>query len=390
PGLLPLLPQDPSGELAPLLLAVVILSAALAETFVDFIPSAFLGAPDEDTALSLLPGHAMLLEGRGYEAVALSAIGSLGALLLGLALLLPFRLLLGEPIGGYAILRQGMLWVLLAIVVLLLLTDYDRWEPRRFPRAIGLFLLSGILGLAALDMEMPSPLGLPGSPLFPLLTGLFGLSTLLTSAARPGEVPPQSLEGPRVSPGEAARGWLPGTLSGALMAILPGVTSAQATVLALLSRRNREPRQVVLTLSAVNTANALFVVGGYFILLRPRSGALAAISPLVPPEPWVGLEMPGALSSFLLALVAAGVLAYLLTLLLGRRLAPMLTRVPYRKLSVALAGFLVLLVFLFTGPIGLVALAGATAVGLLGVRSSVRRTHMMGVLLLPILLRLAQ
>jgi len=39
-------------------------------------PSIFLGAPEADTALAVLPGHALLMEGRGEEAVRLSAIGS--------------------------------------------------------------------------------------------------------------------------------------------------------------------------------------------------------------------------------------------------------------------------------------------------------------------------
>ena len=46
----------------------------------DFIPSIFLGAPDEDSLLSILPGHKLLLRGRGYFAIIFTLYGSLTAL----------------------------------------------------------------------------------------------------------------------------------------------------------------------------------------------------------------------------------------------------------------------------------------------------------------------
>ncbi|MFC1682504.1 tripartite tricarboxylate transporter permease, partial [Nanoarchaeota archaeon] len=61
----------------PIYLIVFITSMAITHTFVDFIPSIFLGCPDTDTELSVLPGHELLKKGQGYQAVVLSAYGSL-------------------------------------------------------------------------------------------------------------------------------------------------------------------------------------------------------------------------------------------------------------------------------------------------------------------------
>ena len=55
--------------LSPFYVAVIILSNALSQTFHDIIPSIFLGAPDGDTTLTVLPGHRLLIEGAGAEAV---------------------------------------------------------------------------------------------------------------------------------------------------------------------------------------------------------------------------------------------------------------------------------------------------------------------------------
>ena len=43
--------------------AAVIVSMSTVHTFLNYIPSALIGAPDGDTALALLPGHRMLISG---------------------------------------------------------------------------------------------------------------------------------------------------------------------------------------------------------------------------------------------------------------------------------------------------------------------------------------
>ena len=48
-------------------LIIFIVSLSVTHTFLDFIPGIFLGCPDEDTALSVLPGHQMLKEGKGMD-----------------------------------------------------------------------------------------------------------------------------------------------------------------------------------------------------------------------------------------------------------------------------------------------------------------------------------
>lgn len=56
--------------------AAIIVSTGTVHTFLNYIPSALIGAPDGDTALSLLPGHRMLLAGNAARGVAWSARGS--------------------------------------------------------------------------------------------------------------------------------------------------------------------------------------------------------------------------------------------------------------------------------------------------------------------------
>ena len=74
-------------NLKPEVAGILITSIAISEVFVNFISSIFLGAPEDDTSLSVLPGHRLLLQGRGYEAVKLTVIGGIGSLLLSLILI---------------------------------------------------------------------------------------------------------------------------------------------------------------------------------------------------------------------------------------------------------------------------------------------------------------
>ena len=48
----------------------------ITHTFLDFIPSIFLGVPEAETALSILPGHKMVLKGYAFEAIKFTTIGS--------------------------------------------------------------------------------------------------------------------------------------------------------------------------------------------------------------------------------------------------------------------------------------------------------------------------
>ena len=57
-------------------LAAAIVATMVTHTFLDAIPSTFLGVPDPDTVLSVLPAHRLCLAGHGEEAVRVSALGS--------------------------------------------------------------------------------------------------------------------------------------------------------------------------------------------------------------------------------------------------------------------------------------------------------------------------
>ena len=84
------------------------------------------------------------------------------------------------------------------------------------------------------------------------------------------------------------------------------------------------------------------------------------------------------------AALLAGVVAFFLSLGLARIYSALISRINYHVISWITLGILMTVVLGFTGPIGLLICAVATAIGLIPVLWGARRMNAMGILLLPI------
>ena len=87
----------PSIPADPLLLGVAMLAAGVVHTFLDIVPALTLGVPDASMAIAALPGHRLVLAGRGREALRLSALGSLLAICFAVPLAVPLTELPDDP-----------------------------------------------------------------------------------------------------------------------------------------------------------------------------------------------------------------------------------------------------------------------------------------------------
>jgi len=381
------------------LIAGFMISVSISHSFHDTIPTTFIGAPQEETALSVLPAHSLLLKGEGYKAVALAALGSYGAILVCLAFLYPLWFIIGPPLALYTIIRESIVWVLLAIIILMLATEKaritDLGNSGKLPSILGMlfasfvFVLSGIFGILIFDFPLTSPIGLPAPVLFPALAGLFGVPTLLNSLFTKPVIPEQKIEPliqNRIEKKSSLVSIFTGSIAGIFVSLVPGLTTATGTVLAMNARQKSSHEQTIVTLSAVNTAATFSVTMMLFIIVRARSGVTLAVRDLIAIEPWDSFVMPMGLIYLLMFLILSGVLSYFLTLYLGKLFAKKFHVIPYQKLVVFTLIFVFILIVLFTGILGLVVLLVATSIGFLPICWGVRRSHCMGILLIPIIL----
>lgn len=134
-----------------------------------------------------------------------------------------------------------------------------------------------------------------------------------------------------------------------------------------------------MAIGGVAAADVIYSLLALWLIGNPRSGIAVAVEQLVS-------ITPALLLTFLaVVLLSAGLGAYL-TLRLTRLALPLLRRIDYRRLNLLVIALLVMLVFSFTGPLGLFITTVATAIGLVPNLTGVRRSHAMGCLLLPAIL----
>ena len=351
-------------------IAVMIISMAISHTFFDFIPSIFLGAPEPETALSVLPGHKLLLEGKGFEAMYLTVIGGLGAIIATL-LFFPFLLL---AIPTFYSLSRPYIHIILALIAGVMILS----EPGVRRKAFGffVFMLSGLLGIILLNSYVISSQLI----LFPIFTGLFGLSSLLISLNRQSEIPKQQLSTPKIEKGVVISGILKGLFSGSLVGTLPSIGAAQATILTQEITRKKDDREFLISIGAINTIVALFSIVALYTIAKPRSGAAVFVSRTLTEFGFNELLLLLAVT-----LISTGV-SVILVLKLMKGAVKHMQRVNYKKLTTAVIVFLLGLTIFLTGLYGLLVLCVSTAVGVLAPLFGVKRSNLMGVLMVPVIL----
>ncbi|MFH1589746.1 MAG: tripartite tricarboxylate transporter permease [archaeon] len=347
-------------------LACFIIAMSVTHTFLDSIPSIYLGAPDSDQVLGVLPGHRYLLAGHGYTALKLTIIGSFGALILSILLFVVF-----VPIVkyGYAFISDYIGYILLAVVTFMILRDRKKlW-------ALFVFLLAGTLGFIVLNI--------PGfeNPLFPLLSGLFGIATLIISLNSNEAMPEQVIKKEIKLPKKLAlKALLSGQFSGFLTAVLPGVGAATAAVLSLQITRNLGDKGFMILTGSINTVNFILSMVTLYVLDKARNGAIITVQKLIE-----GITLSH-IMVFLAVTLIAGSLSVILALNIGRVFSKLIAKVNYRKLVMGVIILITVLVGVLTGVLGLFVLVVSTAVGLIPAIVKVTRTQAMGCIMLPVMI----
>jgi len=400
-------------------LALFTASLAFSHLVFETIPTLFFALPAQNQNISLLPAQSLVLSGKTIKAFKIITQSLFYGVLIALALL-PFALAatptaqtLVQPIQGIA---------LLAVITLAFYKNGLR-NKRKLALSTFFFALAGLLGLTVLSLPIAR------EPLFPLLTGLFGIPAILFSLKREQkeyehEEKKEKNENEKNEKnekegdeeGESEKSENEGDESGKrkhdarkrgssfnnssfnvnLKLVFYAVLAASASVLlptltpalvaGLLFAFTSEDRESFLTASsAVVGAKMVFDFAAVYSIGKARSGAAAVIQNAFAP---VNAGNANAVSlSDLIAVEAAGAAAFFIALALLLVLGKQFTK-HFRKLDANAVRVIVLVAviaatFFISGAGGILILASASALGAGVSLSGIRKSYAIGALAVP-------
>ncbi|MBN1178269.1 MAG: tripartite tricarboxylate transporter permease [Anaerolineae bacterium] len=393
--------------LSPEHLAMLFLGMVTAYAIVNTIPSIFLSAPDDTTAFIVLPGQKYLMQQRGYEAVVLTGLGSLGGVAV-LGLLTPLAAHLFPVLRS--IIQRHVHWIVWTIIAYMLMSEWPKgtdrapaglrrlWDGwRSLTAGLATFLLSGVLGFLLMYRSI-LPVRSAYQNLLPAFVGLFAVPWVLQNLLSRVTLPEQHVaETVDVTPWLFLRGTFAGALGGLFAAFLPLVTGGLGGFIAGHATAQRDERLFIISQGA---SKVVYYVGGFLFFFVPRlhmtRGGMAWMLSTV----WEA-HTPHVYYLSVAAVVLTGVLSFLLLLLLARVMIKVVARVSYRWISLGTLALLLLIVgavpalgewsggapivaVLRAAGSGLLVCAVSTGIGLIPVLWGSRRMNCMGVLLVPV------
>jgi len=336
---------------------------SITHTFLDFIPSIFLGAPEEDSFLSVLPGHQMLQEGRGHEAYVTTIYGSLIALII-ILLFTPLYLTFLPSI--FELVRTTIPFILIFISLYLI------FREENFTLSIMVFILAGFLGLLTLNLPVKEPL-------MPLLSGLFGLSALSISLKTKSKIPKQeikSLREIRMPRKDFLKSTAAVLISAPFCAFLPGIGSGHAATIGS-EAISQNKKGFLFLVGATNT----IIMGLSFITLyaigRVRSGSAATINEILQTMTSQNLI------TILITIAIAGVIAATIGVFISKIFAKYVSKINYSLLTTITILAIITINIIFSNLLGIFILIISTSLGIFAISSKSRRINLMGALIIP-------
>ncbi len=334
-----------------------VISMVITQSFVDFIPAVFFGAPQTDTFEGVLPAHKLFIKGHGFEAINLTIFGGIIAIIFSIIFLPIFQ--------QFLTINNDKIIFLIPIVLIFssfILILNEKNNKKRII-AFFVFFVAASQGLLFKDQ------------IFPLITGYFGISTIILSNKKNNLIKQKlttKIDKENIYDG------IVGLIGGAVVSIFPGIGNNLAAGIIKLFRQNITPKKYLVMLGSINTSNFIFSIPVLFIIDRARNGAAIYLK-----ENFIFTEQTYILS-IITIIISAGSAA-IITIFLSKQLCKKLVKIDFTILSMLIIILLAVMVLLFNGFFGLLALIFSTALGLFTITNKVKRSNCLGALIIPAL-----
>lgn len=343
----------------PVLILVFVVSMTVSNIVADIIPSLIFGASDSESSVGIHPAQVLLKQGKGYEAVKLSVIGAVGSILL-LTTLLPLILIGLPPL--YEFIKPFIVYILAAVTCLMF------YREKNIVISILCFVAAGMVGVVSFSLPIDNSL-----ILFPIFVGLFAFPSMLVKIKNNEKIQEQNVYSEDgLSFLEKTKAVFTGTIGGIFSGFLPGIGSGEVAGIATIDKN----KSYLITLGAIVTVNIIISFATIFLINKARSGIAVAVSEFMS----IGFR-----EIFIIAVVSivSITISALVILYLSRKLLKKLSEINYMLINKIILGFLLVLIFLFTGFYGMLVAGICTCLGVIVIERQVKRGLLMAVLIIP-------
>lgn len=346
-------------------IAIFLISMSIMHSFVDFIPAIFLGAPEDSTALGVLPGHKLLLKGLGFSALQLTVFGGLFSVIFGAYLCILFVAYI-ESI--YLFVYGFAFYILITVSFLSIVLEK---KLKKIFWGLFTFVISGVVGILTLEFINIS------NPLFPMLSGFFGISFLFMSILTNPKIMPQKIVFEDISFVKNIPNFLKTIFSSILTSILPGIGAAQAAFISRIFSR-KDNRGFLVILGGINSISIVFMFSVLFFIGKARNGIYSAINSIFTFSYYQYYYV-------ILIMVIGAIIASVITILIGMFFSKNISKMNYRKINLIIILFIGILCLLLSGIIGIYILILSSIIGLIPQLTGIKKTHLMGCLIIPVI-----
>ncbi len=353
-------------KISPLSLIIVITSMSVTHTILDIIPSTLLGIPNTENMYALLPAHKLTLEGKAKTAINYGLMG--GAIGIIVTILITPLIITIIPLV-YGVIKESISLILIGIISLIILRSKEKTKSLLF------FLTTGIIGILSFGVKTID------QPLLPLLSGLFGVSSIILSIKNKVILKEQEEKSQEnITTKEVISYGIITTLASFLTNFLPGLTSSHTSLIANKIKKVKKQEEYIILSNATNASATIIGFIAFYSLNKTRSGAIVAIQRITNT-----LDLKTLVLILGVTLITTSIVI-LLALKISKICLKYASKINYQKLNIFLLILIISVVILITKIEGILILIISTSIGILAEKLNIEKIHLTGCLILPVII----
>nr|WP_181486631.1 tripartite tricarboxylate transporter permease [Methanococcus maripaludis] len=336
--------------------------------FLNYITSAFIGVPDDESAVAAVPMHNLTILGRGYEAVVLAGFGAFFGIIFSILIFMIISTINIDFYSFYSNLKPFIPYILILFMVISIIFSKSRvWTTL-------IILFSGILGIIVFYKNPSFDYSLTV-----IFTGMFGIPLLFENLNKK-ELGSQFISFPEIK-FSYLKSAIFGTFGGFLRIFIPATGGAQMNYFLSKLIKEENLENFIISQGSITLSNELFSILAIMMIGTGRSGVSEAIK---------SLKIEYVTSELFANVTIATGLSFLILTVVSKYFLQNINKFDYGQISKVLIVFCTILMIILSFKTymvyHIVIYLVSISIGILCVKKRVNLSNMMGVLIFPTIL----